>query len=228
LSGRTNAIDFAELAHQRTQTNQLMLVLERKNRLASWLLVGLLSVLVGIATGIGVVVLRPAPAKEKPAQASAPTAAPLAPRPVSSAAPSVAPEAKPAAPEPLVTDVAAAPRAIAASAPPTFARGALRFPRASAAPTTRDAGVELSESNAPRASTSAARPVEPGFLTLDTSPWSVVSVGGRVLGSTPLVRVALPPGDVVLSLSNPDTGARASYAVRIESGKAVSRRIGLE
>jgi serine/threonine-protein kinase len=228
LSGRTAAVDLAELAHQRTQTNQLMLVLERKNRLASWLLVGLLSVLVGIATGIGVVVLRPAPAKEKPAPVSALPAPALAPRAVSSAAPSAAPEAKPAAPEPLATSVAAAPRAIAASAPQTFARGALRLPHPSATSTARDTGTEFNENSAPRASTSAARPTEPGFLTLDTSPWSVVSVGGRVLGSTPLVRVALPPGDVVLSLSNPDTGARASYAVRIESGKAVSRRIGLE
>ncbi|HWA76924.1 MAG TPA: serine/threonine-protein kinase [Polyangiaceae bacterium] len=230
LSARTNAGDFAELLQQRTQTNQLMLVLERKNRLASWLLVGLLSVLVGIATGIGVVVFRPSPPKEKSLELAA-----LVPH----APPESGPRAPDATAEHAATAAAPTPPAPAFSATeeresghngrPTqpLARAAQRGPRATVTPAA-DVTAELGERAAPRASASSAGPVEPGFLTLDSSPWSVVSVGGRVLGTTPLVRVALPPGDVVLSLSNPETGARASYALRIEPGKAVSRRVGLE
>lgn len=67
-----------------------------------------------------------------------------------------------------------------------------------------------------------------GFLTIDTSPWSVVSVGGRVLGQTPLIGVRLPSGTQVLSLRNPELGIETSYPVAIESGKTTVRRIGIE
>jgi hypothetical protein len=67
-----------------------------------------------------------------------------------------------------------------------------------------------------------------GFLTLDTHPWSVVSVGGRVLGQTPLVNVKLPAGAQVLSLRNSEQGIEASYPVQIEAGKTTVRRIGIE
>jgi len=67
-----------------------------------------------------------------------------------------------------------------------------------------------------------------GFLTIDTSPWSMVSVGGRVLGQTPLIGVKLPSGSQVLSLKNPEQGIETSYPVTIESGKTTVRRIGIE
>lgn len=67
-----------------------------------------------------------------------------------------------------------------------------------------------------------------GFLTLDTSPWSTVSAGGKVLGQTPLIGVRLASGTQVLSLKNPELGIETSYPVTIESGKTTVRRIGIE
>jgi serine/threonine-protein kinase len=67
-----------------------------------------------------------------------------------------------------------------------------------------------------------------GFLTIDTSPWSQVSVAGRPLGQTPLVGVKLPSGSQVLTLRNPELGIETSYTVQIDAGKTTIRRIGIE
>ncbi len=67
-----------------------------------------------------------------------------------------------------------------------------------------------------------------GFLTIDTSPWSMVSVAGRSLGQTPLVSVRLPVGPQVLQLRNPELGLETSFSVSIEAGKTAVRRIGIE
>jgi len=67
-----------------------------------------------------------------------------------------------------------------------------------------------------------------GLLTIDTTPWSVVSVGGRNLGQTPLVGVKLPVGSQVLSLKNPELGVETTYTVTIEAGKTRVCRIGIE
>jgi serine/threonine protein kinase len=67
-----------------------------------------------------------------------------------------------------------------------------------------------------------------GFLTIDTSPWSQVSVAGRSLGQTPLVSVKLPAGNQLLTLRNPELGIETSYAVQIDAGKTTVRRIGIE
>ena len=79
--------------------------------------------------------------------------------------------------------------------------------------------------------TSAPKP-EPapsfGFLTIDTNPWSMVSVAGHTLGQTPLMNVKLPVGSQVLTLKNPEQGIETSYPVTIESGKTTVRRIGIE
>jgi serine/threonine-protein kinase len=67
-----------------------------------------------------------------------------------------------------------------------------------------------------------------GYLTIDTSPWSQVSVGGKILGQTPLIGVKLPSGSQVLSLKNLELGIETSYPITIESGKTTVRRIGIE
>src|SRR4029078_1566052 len=74
-------------------------------------------------------------------------------------------------------------------------------------------------SSAPAESTSAAPAEEPGFLTVDTTPWSLVSENGRVLGQTPLVHVELPSGVHVLSLKNPELCIATRYTVTIVLGK---------
>ncbi|MEN9581274.1 MAG: hypothetical protein RJA70_4283 [Pseudomonadota bacterium] len=66
----------------------------------------------------------------------------------------------------------------------------------------------------------------PGFLTIDSSPWSQVFLEGRLLGTTPLVKVALPPGRHVLTLKNPELASTTTYVVVIESDKALSRFVG--
>jgi len=78
---------------------------------------------------------------------------------------------------------------------------------------------------APEASPAASAP---GFLTLDTTPWSNVTLGGRALGATPLIRVPLPEGSHTLVLTNPDEGVTTQYRVTIRSGELVTRRVGLE
>jgi serine/threonine-protein kinase len=78
---------------------------------------------------------------------------------------------------------------------------------------------------------SAVNPALPpifGSLTIDTSPWSIVSLNGRTLGQTPLIAVKLPSGNHVLSLVNPEQGIETSYPVMVESGKTTVRRIGIE
>ncbi|WP_394850043.1 protein kinase [Pendulispora brunnea] len=68
----------------------------------------------------------------------------------------------------------------------------------------------------------------PGFLTIDTYPWTHVSENGRALGQTPIVRLALPPGDHVLVLENPEQGLKQTYPVTIKSGETLNRRLGLK
>lgn len=69
---------------------------------------------------------------------------------------------------------------------------------------------------------------ETGLLNLDTNPWSTVSVGGRVLGTTPLVGASLPVGTHTLVLANPELGLKTTYQVTIAAGKTTARRVGLE
>jgi serine/threonine-protein kinase len=70
--------------------------------------------------------------------------------------------------------------------------------------------------------------VEYGFLTLDTTPWSTVTVDGKVLGQTPIVRAKLPAGRHSLLLVNGERNLSTSYQVTIEAGKTSSRRLGLD
>jgi serine/threonine-protein kinase len=70
--------------------------------------------------------------------------------------------------------------------------------------------------------------VETGHLNLDTTPWSTVSVGGRVLGQTPIVGASLPAGTHVLLLSNPELGLKTTYQVTITAGHTTARRVGLD
>ena len=85
----------------------------------------------------------------------------------------------------------------------------------------------------PRVSTTSPSPASPpaqeeaGFLTLDTAPWSRVSLGGRVLGTTPLIRVRLPSGTHNLNLVNPESGISTVYPVTIRSGETTAMRLGL-
>ncbi|MEO6419569.1 MAG: serine/threonine-protein kinase, partial [Polyangiaceae bacterium] len=84
----------------------------------------------------------------------------------------------------------------------------------------------------PPTTKSATPPVAPagddGHLTLDTYPFTKVSENGKVLGTTPIINVALPPGTHNLMLENADQGIKQSFTVTIKSGETVTKKLGLK
>jgi serine/threonine-protein kinase len=63
-------------------------------------------------------------------------------------------------------------------------------------------------------------PPEPGFLTLDTVPWTVVYVDGVYAGSTPLFRHKLAAGAHKLTLANDALDLKREEDVVVEEGRA--------
>jgi serine/threonine-protein kinase len=149
-----------------------------------------------------------APATPEPETASAP------PPPVASPSDAVAPVVLPA-----TVESAPAPRAPQIVAPPRSGPRTL--------PTQQPSRPAKSPAVAPSAPSPSSE-VAPGFLTLDTYPWTQVSEGGRMLGTTPLVGVPLSPGTHVLTLENSDQQIRRSYTVVIKSGETVARRLAYQ
>ncbi|MFK7999002.1 MAG: protein kinase [Polyangiales bacterium] len=78
------------------------------------------------------------------------------------------------------------------------------------------------------AETASAPAAETGLLTLDTVPWSQVSLNGESLGTTPILRHRLPAGAHTLLLVNPERGLRQRYRVTIRPGETTRRRVGLD
>lgn len=72
------------------------------------------------------------------------------------------------------------------------------------------------QSKRPRTKRSTRAPAQ---LSINTDPWSYVSVDGKRLGSTPLMRHALPPGKHLLELSNPHTGAALRRTLTLKDGE---------
>lgn len=73
--------------------------------------------------------------------------------------------------------------------------------------------------NTPTAAPVAAAAVGPGFLTLSTTPWTKVTAGREVLGSTPLFKVRLPPGEHTLTLVNEGQNVNTTRQVTIKPGE---------
>lgn len=65
-----------------------------------------------------------------------------------------------------------------------------------------------------------------GWVTVDSYPWARVTVDGRDVGVTPVVRLALPPGAHTVLLESPSTGARRVAVLEVVEGEVVSRRFG--
>ncbi len=71
------------------------------------------------------------------------------------------------------------------------------------------------------------KPVRKGVLRLDTSPWSIIYLGEKKLGMTPLVDMKLPAGTHVLTAINKDKGLRKQIKVRIIAGQSTSLSVDL-
>jgi serine/threonine-protein kinase len=89
-------------------------------------------------------------------------------------------------------------------------------------------GKDKGESPEPtkkEASVTPAETGEKGFLTIDTYPWTKVTVNGRALGSTPLVKAPLAAGAYTVVLENPDEKISEHVTVTIKAGETVSKRL---
>ncbi len=205
----------------------------------------LLASLLGVALlVILVLLLRPRPQRDRGvAQTSDPVAAgtmmaPVLPAPSGSLALAPTGQTAPSAP-PLVvpTGPASGTDPAMATPPPTAAPLTATTPPTTATVTATPPPTAAPHRPAPERPDRPDRdPPGPGssfagaggFLTFDTYPWTKVTEGGRVLGTTPLVHFALPAGPHVLTLDNPDQGIHQTYEVTVKSGDTVSRRLGLK
>jgi serine/threonine protein kinase len=72
-----------------------------------------------------------------------------------------------------------------------------------------------------------AKPAGTGFLTLKTSPWSVVYEGATSLGMTPLARVQLPAGKHTLRCVNDEKKIEKTVQVEVRPGETTSQSVDL-
>jgi hypothetical protein len=88
-----------------------------------------------------------------------------------------------------------------------------------------DKVVKVARSVAPQPA--VAEPVrrEVGYLSVDTYPWTRVTVDGEYLGNTPLVRAALPPGSHEVTFENTAEQLRQTTTITTRSGETVSKRL---
>jgi serine/threonine-protein kinase len=80
---------------------------------------------------------------------------------------------------------------------------------------------------APVRRSEAAKAAPKGQLTLDTTPWTTVYLGGHLLGHTPLVESALPAGHHELKLVNEEKGLKRVIDVQINPGRTTVLRLSL-
>ncbi len=219
LLGTSMTLSGSLRGTQVSSVTDLMDELTRQRRVTTRLLSGLL-VLVGLALMFGVywtLVLRP----EQPQRATATSTEPAGPKAAAGLTISAPPEPVLVAAEaPTVSSGAVASTKGVASHPSKASRAAA--PLAATTPASPPTPTPTAAAPSPNA------PVETGLLNLDTTPWSVVSVGGRVLGQTPIVGASLPAGTHTLVLSNAEQGLKTTYQVTISAGKTTARRIGLD
>ena len=71
----------------------------------------------------------------------------------------------------------------------------------------------------------AAAPVGKGKLTLQTAPWTVVFLGGKRLGETPLLDYPLPAGRHTLRLENSEENVKTSVEIEVFAGKTTVKKL---
>jgi serine/threonine-protein kinase len=99
----------------------------------------------------------------------------------------------------------------------------------------RDAAVDGASPSTPRTGGTPAPPPqldrprsrETAYLNLLARPWAKVWINGRPAGQTPLVRVPIPAGPVVVRLQPEGAGESQTIRFRAEPGETISRQIVL-
>jgi serine/threonine protein kinase len=218
--------------------NEVVDELTRRHRVVTRTLFG---GIVGVGVAFAVLLFVVLARLERLPHAGAPTSAAPPPPVVTERAHAVATGAVRNVTVPQATGVAEVPNAARLAAEPArvLASTSERTPAARSAPRNpepshaerraRAAAPAERASIAERANAAVAAAAEEfGFLSLDTSPWSLVRANGRVLGQTPLVKIRLAAGVHTLSLSNSELGIETSYQVTIQPGATTARRVGLE
>ena len=160
---------------------------------------------------------RPAPeppVAERPAQAASAVAKAVAQRPAEPEPPEVP------APEVSAEAAAPAPAARAQASGAASSDALLKRKRAWAQRRKTLAAAEPKSAHAP-ATEPAPAPVQVGKLTLDTVPWTEVTLDGRKLGETPLNEVPVTAGKVILQL--PTTSAISAPRSRWRSPRGRPR-----
>jgi serine/threonine protein kinase len=74
----------------------------------------------------------------------------------------------------------------------------------------------------------AAEKAEPGFITIDTTPWAKVSIDGEHVGSTPVYRVRLSPGAHSVQFVNEGDGINVTRSITVEAGKTQRLHFSLQ
>jgi len=91
-------------------------------------------------------------------------------------------------------------------------------PRAPA-PTIAQGGSTSPGTSAPPVGPVGPPQTAPAFLAVNAQPWAEVRLGRRLLGTTPLRRVAIPPGNHVLELTCPPLGRTERVRIHATSGQ---------
>jgi hypothetical protein len=68
----------------------------------------------------------------------------------------------------------------------------------------------------------AAASGPPGKLSVQTKPWSRVSISGRFIKNTPLVNHSMKPGTYTVTLENPQFNIKRTFRVKINSNKTTT------
>ncbi len=141
------------------------------------------------------------------------------------------PIAKPVEPAATAAPVATASAVAATTTPPVVAPPKVETHHGGgSAPRPQPAPVAVAPKPAVAVDAPAPAPKEEGqgFLTLDTYPWTKVSEGSRVLGTTPLIKLSMGAGSHTLTLENPEQGVKQTFSFSIKNGETVSRRLAFK
>jgi serine/threonine-protein kinase len=67
-----------------------------------------------------------------------------------------------------------------------------------------------------------SEPAGTATLTIDATPWAMVSIDGKAIGETPIGRYAVHTGTVVIDFVNPETGAKGRRTVVLKPGQSLA------